>query len=130
MFLKKKTAHIVYALPEKRNLFIWLSRLLIIVFKKKYFEHQSYMFKWILPIHALLSITFYLIKSLEKHHKIKLYDFRDKRTLKLNQNDIFIGHAAPDFSTKLYKKNKWTSFDTNQITNKVVLTYPNDQSFF
>ncbi len=59
-----------------------------------------------------------------------MYDVSERGELRLSSDDIFIGHAWPDFNTKTTAKNKWSTFDPEQITNSVVLRYPNDERVF
>lgn len=128
--MKKRTIHIVYPLPNKRDIFIRIERFLNLFSVNGLCYNNYDIYKWDKPKRAPHSITFNIIKSIKDNYKIKLYDFFDKSNIVLEEDDLFIGHASPDYSKPATIKNKWKEFDKDQVTNKVVLKYPNDKRVF
>ena len=94
-----------------------------------YRYHQNIL-NWGNPIQAPLSITYNIINSFKSKYNIRLYSINESEDIVLKEGDIFIGHPWPDFHSKSPQKNSWTSYDTKQITNRVVLKYPNDERVF
>lgn len=122
----KKNLHFVYAFPDLKNPWKRIDSLLSKLFgfnlKEKYFSLRN----WPKPIQAPLSISFNVCKSFSEQYNVFVYDIHDNRDLFLGNNDIFLGHAWPDFKDYKSGNNYWKTFDPDNITNKVILRYPND----
>ncbi len=125
-----KTLHIVYAVPRVRKSFGLLNRVYRRVFNADLYSKYPNFLNWEKPIRAPFSITHNIVNSFKDQYTIRLYSIHDSAVIKLGENDIFIGHHWPDFTTKIKDKNSWTHFDSNQITNKIILNYPNDKRVF
>lgn len=126
-----KNIHLVYSIPPVKKVFRLLNKISIIVFRCPLYRHfPKIVLNWPTPIYAPFSITKNLIDFLSKDYSVKVYSLFEKIELALNEDDLFIGHPWPDFSTYTEGNNKWSGFDKNQITNKVILKYPNDKRIF
>lgn len=123
-----KILHLVYALPPTSIQYKYLSDVFFKFFGVPLYRYFSLrVLNWPRPVHAPFSISRNLIQGLSERYKVKVYDIRETVDIILNVDDMFLGHAWPDFTTKDPKSNKWESFDKHQVTNKVILRYPNDR---
>ena len=126
-----RTIHLVYAIPPLKPKFIILDFVVGKIFKSplyRYFPLQ--VLDWPRPVYAPYSITKNLIETLSTNHKIRLYGLKENVDLDLKDDDIFLGHLWPDFSSKAENDNEWICYDDSQISNKVVLKYPHDPRVF
>ena len=121
-----KKLHFVYAFPELKPKLIRLNSFLSKIFnysvKDRVFQSRN----WPSPVQAPLSISYNICKAFSKDYDVYIYDINDNRDLILGDNDVFLGHAWPDFKDYKSGNNYWKTFDPNNITNKVILRYPND----
>ena len=121
----KKNLHFVYSLPDLKGYLRgieYLAKQVNASLKGSYYSSLD----WPRPIQAPFSISYNICKDLSKFYNLRLYNIQDTRDLNLGKNDIFLGHAWPDFKHMESGNNAWRTYDPNQITNKVILKYPND----
>ena len=126
----KKKLHLVYAIPKISKKWSLLNRIVRKLTGNELYYYSYKFLDWNSPISAPYSITFNICKKLNRKFKIRLYSIFDNRNLILNNNDLFLGHPWPDFKDYQNGNNSWKSYDTNQITNKLILKYPNDKRVF
>lgn len=121
----KKNLHFVYSFPNLKghlHRIEYLAKRVNLSLKERCYLSLN----WPQPIQAPFSISYNICNSLSKFYNLRLYDIHDTRDLQLGENDIFLGHAWPDFKHLKAGNNAWTTYDPNQIVNKVILKYPND----
>jgi glycosyltransferase involved in cell wall biosynthesis len=133
--MNKKTLHFVYSLPTSKGAYTYHRYYHKLVNKLSveplYRNNWRNSLAWdLLPLKAPYSISYNILLSLSDNFNIKLYNVTEKVTIKLNNDDIFLGHPMPDFSTKEYNSNAWRTFDKQQVTNQVIFNYPNDSRVF
>lgn len=126
-----KRIHLIYSIPPVKKKFRFLSKISNLMFGVPLYRFfPNVILKWPDPVYAPFSITKNLIGYLSENYSVRVYSLFEKKDLKLKDNDIVIGHPWPDFSTYKDGNNKWNGYDKNQITNKLILRYPNDKRVF
>ena len=108
----KKTIHFVYATPHSRT-----DRLAMRVFHRKLTHPSWENYKWPTPIPAPLSITYHLAKALSEHFEVKLYDLRERMSLRPNNGDILLGHPWPDPNSIV-----WKALESNLFEKKYIIS--------
>jgi glycosyltransferase involved in cell wall biosynthesis len=122
---KKPKLYFVYAVPYAAKY-----RALSIFGAPLYRKYWKYLLKWPKPISAPFSITYNILKALDQHYKVLLYDVVDRGVVDLGPDDKFVGHFWPDEQTKTQGSNYWTSYDPQQVANTAILKYPLDKRVF
>lgn len=126
-----KKIHLVYSIPPVKKSFRLLNKISLLIIRKPLYRYfPNIVLKWPNPIYAPFSITKNLIETLSKNYSIRVYSLFEKCNVKIKKDEIFIGHPWPDFTTYKEGNNKWSGYDKNQITNKVIQKYPNDKRIF
>jgi glycosyltransferase involved in cell wall biosynthesis len=126
----KKRLHLVYAIPKISKKWSILNKIVRKLTGNELYYYSYKFLDWNSPIYAPYSITYNICKKLNKKFNIRLYSIFDNRNLILKTNDIFLGHPWPDFKDYQNGNNSWKSYDKNQITNKLIVRYPNDKRVY
>ena len=129
--MNKKTLHLVYSLPNSKGIYKYIDKLLVkLGLQTTYRNNWKKTIDWTSPIKAPYSISYNLLSVLSKEYYIKLYNIHERVKIILSEDDIFLGHPCPDYKTKKLGTNSWSTFDKKQVTNQVILNYPNDKRVF
>lgn len=117
--MSKKTVHFVYATPNTV-----LDKLTMKLMGRK-LRHPSWeKYNWPSPLRAPLSITFQVAQHLSSRYKVKLYDLRERATIKPEKGDILLAHPWPDPQSLV-----WRALKDNRFAKRYIISpYNHDQA--
>jgi len=109
--MKKRTVYLIYSFPCSI-----LEKITIRLFRKLFFRLSFHKLKWPRPLKAPLSISYHIAQYFLSNFEVKMYDFRERVTLKPNQGDILIGHPNPDPESVM-----WRALDDPRFEKKFLI---------
>jgi len=105
------TLHLVYATPQTP-----FDKIIMRLFKRRISHPAWYRHAWPIPIKAPLSITYQIARHFSENYRVKLYDLKERVTIKPDEGDILLGHIWPDRSSVM-----WRALDKNKFTKKYLI---------
>lgn len=120
------TLHFVYAVPPVNSrILAGMEKLRskMKIFPPLHRNGDHRFISWPKPVHAPYSITYYLLNALKKKYHVKLYDLREKVSLKAKRHDIILAHLFPDFSNT-----PWKNADTSLVGYKAIMENRNNKA--
>jgi hypothetical protein len=95
------TVHFVYTVPRGNILRRIVDRVIdrTRIIEPLHRFGKDLLIPWRSPIRAPHSISYNLLSSLKKTSRVKFYSLYEHAVCEMDENDIFIGQPAPDYST-------------------------------
>ncbi len=121
------TVHFVYTVPRSKNI---IKRAVDKALRKIAFIPPLHRFgndwliSWQRPIRAPHSISYHLLKALQKHYKVKFYSLYEHTVCKIGSDDILIAQPVPDGG---FGKSRADHDDPLSVTSQTLAKYPHNK---